>query len=113
MRDPEKLREIEALGQEEGEEPEDFWEEPERQPGGSGAPLLQAVICALALAALLVIKFTDEGRYQSIAAWYKAEMAQEIELPYFERPSPLPEPTPQPSPTPLPTHLENTPLEMV
>ena len=30
MQDPEKLREIEALGQEEGEDlDDDFWEEPE------------------------------------------------------------------------------------
>ena len=114
MQDPEKLREIEALGQEEGEDQDDdFWEEPEREPGWNGVPLLQAVICALALAALLVIKFTDAGRYEAIAGWYKEEMAQEIELPYLERPTPLPEPTPQPSPTPLPVGLDSAPLEMV
>lgn len=113
MQDPEKLREIEELGQEEGEDQEDFWEDPEGHPNWSGAPLLQAVICVLALAALLIIKFTDTEKYQKITGWYEEEMSQEIELPYFERPTPSPAPTPQPTPTPLPMQMDSTPLEMV
>ncbi len=117
MQEQEKLREIESLGQEEEdqEEHEEYWDEPEERQGGGGVPILQAVICALALVALLFFKFTDKERYQEITDWYNQEMAQEIELPQLKNPAPEPStaPTPEATPTPSPIQMEGTPPQML
>lgn len=121
MQDQEKLREIESLGQDQEalEEQEEYWEEPEEKQGGGGVPILQAVICALVLVALLFFKFTDTEKYQGFADWYAREMAQEIELPQFKNPvpepveSPGPSPTPAPTATPSPVPVDGTPPQML
>ena len=119
MQDQEKLREIESLGQDEEalEEQEAYWDEPEEKQGGGGVPVLQAVICALVLVALLFFKFTDTEKYQGFANWYAQEMAQEIELPQFKNPVPEPAespgPTPASSPTPSPIQMDGTPPQML
>ena len=116
MQDPEKLREIESIGDPEEDSPdEELWEEEERETGGSwsGVPLLQAVICALAVLALVFFQITDDAKYQEIGAWYKNEMAQELELPVFERAPPKPSYTPEPTATPVPAISASAPLQML
>ena len=111
MRDPDELRELESLGLDDGEQEEE-WKEDTCESGG-GAPLLQAVLCALALIALVFFKLTDEGRYEEITGWYQSEMAQEIELPQLGPPPAETTPSPQPSqsPAPTPPALESVPPE--
>ena len=116
MQDPEKLREIESIGEpEEGSPDEERWEEDEREEGGrwSGVPLLQAAICALAVLALVFFRVSDDAKYQEIAAWYKNEMAQELELPVLERATPKPSYTPEPTATPTPTISASAPQQML
>lgn len=113
MRDPEKLREIDSLGL----SPEDEWrEEPEEEEASSGwggVPLLQALLCAAALIALLFLKFTDPERYQEAAGWYQKEMAQEIELPQLRAGTPSPEPSPEPSADSTPPAQASSPPEIL
>lgn len=117
MQDLEKLHEIESLGQEvqDPEELDELWEEPEEIQSGGGVPLLQAVICALVLAALLFFKFADQEKYQEFAGWYAQEMVQEIELPQLKapEPEPTPAPTPEPTPTPAPVQTDGMPPQML
>ncbi len=115
MQDPEKLREIDSLGEESSEAQEDFWEEAPEKSGWGGAPLLQAVLCAAAILALVFFKLTDESKYQEIAQWYHTEMSQEIELPQLYRatPEPMPSPTPEPSPSVPPVQTDAGPLQML
>ncbi len=116
MQDPEKLREIESIGEpEEGSPDEELWEEEEREEGGSwsGVPLLQAVICALAVLALVFFRVSDDAKYQEIGAWYKNEMAQELELPVLERATPKPSYTPEPTATPTPAISASAPQQML
>ena len=118
MQDQEKLREIDSLGEEDSMAQEEFWETPEVEVrrGWGGAPLLQAVICALALLALVFFKFTDEEKYREISQWYGKEMAQEIELPQWQGTAPAPSPSPTPAPTPSPTspiQADTAPLQML
>lgn len=102
------LEELEALGDtpEEGmeEEPQDSY-----RGGGLGTvPLLQALVCALALAGLLYLKQTGHPAYGAIAERYRAEAAQELHLPDWQAPSPqkgTPTPAPSPAPTEAPTGL--------
>lgn len=118
MLDRDELREIDSLGEEElpEEESEELWTEPPGKPGWGGAPLLQAVLCALLIGALVFFKFFDGEKYREIARWYGEEMAQEIELPRLEKsksPSPTPDPTPEPSPPAAGTQAENGPLQLL
>ncbi len=116
MQDPEKLREIESIGEpEEGSPDEELWEEEEREAGGSwsGVPLLQAVICALAVLALVFFRVSDDAKYQEIGAWYKNEMAQELELPIFEHATPKPSYTSEPTATPTPAISASAPQQML
>lgn len=46
-------------------------------------PILQLVVCAVALIGMLVLKYTDSGHYQEIVNWYQKEISAEIELPEF------------------------------
>lgn len=81
-----ELREIDSLG---AETPEEIYPEPwEKQPekaGWGGVPLLQAVLCALVIGALVFFQFCDTKKYQEFSQWYRKEMSQEIELPQLER----------------------------
>lgn len=115
MQDPEKLREIESLGEDEKAYAEDDdWEEENEHDGSwSGIPLLQAVICALAVLALVFFKLSDDAKYQEISAWYQNEMAQELELPDFSRATPEPSSTPKPTPTPAPLISAGAPQQML
>lgn len=99
MQDLEKLREIEELGL---EDPPPAPEEPEGG-GLSGAPLVQAALCLLALVALVVLRSMDAPVYREFAAWYQQEAAGEIQLPAWEGADPEPSPTAAPTPTPAPT----------
>lgn len=100
MQDREKLQEIEKIGEDEGlEEPE----QEERRSGGYGTvPLVQTILCALALAALVFLKMTAPEKYEETARWYQGEAAQEIELPRWDVGTPSPAPSPSPSPAPSP-----------
>lgn len=66
MQEQEKLREIESLGEEAEDFQEDaMWEESRREAGSWGGILLvQAVICALIVLALIFFKVSDDGKYQ-------------------------------------------------
>ncbi len=96
------MREIQDLGWED-EEPV-LPEEPEGGSGGSWVPILQAVICLLALGGLLFLKYSGAPAYDAIAAWYHQEAEAEIQLPSWgegtAQPSPSPVPSLCPSPTP-------------
>ncbi len=100
MQDLEKLQEIEELGLEEPEPPD-----PERPEGGntSSVPLLQAALCLLFLAALLVLRYSDSPIYQTFTEWYQEEASQEIQLPAWEETPPVPSPSPLPSVSPSPS----------
>lgn len=114
MQDQEKLREIESLGGEEEDQAlEAGWEEDVGEGSGwGGALLLQAVICALAVLALVFFKMTDEGKYQEIAGWYSQEMSQEIELPRLPAAAtPEPPAVPSPVPTEAPSIPPSTELQ--
>lgn len=111
MRDPEELREIDALGQEEAWEDE-WQEEPEREePRWGGAPLFQGVLCGLALLLLLYMKYASPDRYQEAASWYQREMSQEIELPRIGLGTPAPSPSPEPAASPAPSGPLSPPPE--
>lgn len=77
MRDPLPFQEIENLGEDE----EINETEKEREQGGSAVPLLQAALCALALLALVFLKFTNPETYGKVTNWYQSEAVREIELP--------------------------------
>ena len=99
MQDLEKLREIEEWGQEE-EQP--LSEEP-TESAGNPLPLIQAAVCLLLLAGLLLLRATDQPIYHSFAQWYQQEASQEIQLPAWEgEAAPTPSPSPSPSPSPAP-----------
>lgn len=112
MQDPEKLREIESLGEEEGQDLENNWEEETGESSGwGGALLLQAVVCALAVLALIFFRVTDEVKFREIAGWYAQEMSQEIELPKLPAAVPNPTAAPSPAPTEAPTIPPSTELQ--
>lgn len=115
MQDPEKLREIENLGEDDGFFQEDNTWDDDREEGGGwgGIPLLQAVICALAVLALIFFRVTDDAKYQEITAWYQHEMTQELELPAFSRATPEPSQSPEPTATPEPPAPASAPLQML
>lgn len=46
-------------------------------------PIIQLIVCAVALIGMLVLKYTDNGHYQEIVNWYQKEISAEIELPEF------------------------------
>lgn len=98
------LTEIEALG--EGEE-EPWEEEKEEGGGGLGAiPLLQALVCVLALAGILYLRHTGHPAYGQLVERYRQEAAQEWRLPGREEAAtPTPAPTPGPSPSEAPAAL--------
>ncbi|NBK78017.1 hypothetical protein D5272_05315 [bacterium D16-76] len=117
MQNWEDLNEIEALGEEEDES----WEEgppspaPAASEGLGAVPLLQALVCALAIIGLLYLRYTGHPAYGALAERYRAEAAQEWEVPDLPilsqqeaggqaTPSPSPAPTPAPhdAPTGLP-----------
>ena len=114
MQDPEKLREIEDLG-EDSELSDETWEEDRGEGGGwGGVPLLQAVICALAVLALVFFRLTDDKKYQEIAGWYQSEMAKELELPSLDRATPAPPSgAPEPTASPAPPVQASAPLQML
>lgn len=104
MQDLEKLREIEEWGQEE-EQP--LSEEP-TESGGNPLPLIQAAVCLLILAGLLLLRATGQPIYHSFAQWYQQEASQEIQLPAWEgETAPTPSPSPSPSPSPAPEASAN------
>lgn len=114
MQEREKLQEIENIGEDEGLEEQ----EEEHRSGGLGAvPLLQVVLCALVLAALVFLKCTDREKYDAATQWYMKEAAQEIELPQWDAgtssPSPAPSPSPQPEETPPAVNLDGAALQRV
>jgi len=115
MQDPEKLREIDSLGEDEELFQEDeTWEDGQEGKGSWGSvPLLQAVICALVILALVFFRVTDETKYQGIISWYQYEMAQELELPTFSRATPEPSLSPEPTVTPAPPVSASAPLQML
>lgn len=116
MQDPEKLREIEDLGEDDGFQEDEALEEEEEQEAGGGwgsVPLLQAVICALAVLALVFLSVSNEEKYHEIADWYRSEMSQELKLPAFSRPEPEPSQTPEPTATPAPPVSASAPLQML
>lgn len=118
MQDQEKLREIESMGEDGGDFPEDEeyekYEESLKESGGwGGIPLFQAVICALIILALIFFRVSDGTKYQEIAAWYQQEMAKEIELPAFSRAAPEPSASPEPTATPAPPVSGGAPPQML
>lgn len=77
------------LGEDEEDTIEEEYKEKQR---GSSVPLFQAVVCILLLVALLLLKFSDQEKYQEIANWYNQEAAEEIQLPQWRaQSSPAPE----------------------
>lgn len=115
MQDLEKLREIENLGEDDALFQEDDAWDGDRKEGGSlsGIPLLQAVICALAVLALIFFRISDDVKYQEITSWYQHEMSQELELPAFSRATPKPSQAPEPTATPVPSITASAPLQML
>lgn len=114
MQDPEKRQEIESLG----EEYDDFSQEEcedaaEEKSNWSGALLLQAVICAIAMLILVYFRMTDDGKYQEISQWYQREMSQEIELPQFQHASPQPTALPEPSPSTPPAEPDDAAQQLL
>lgn len=116
MQNWEDLNEIEALGEEEDESWEEAPPSPAPTPEGLGTvPLLQALVCALALIGLLYLRYTGHPAYGAFVERYRTEAAQEWEMPGLPilsqqeaggqaAPSPSPGPTPAPhdAPTGLP-----------
>lgn len=115
MQDQEKLREIENLGEEDDDIREgEIWGEDQKERGCWGGVLLvQAVICALIVLALVFFRISDNAKFQEIAAWYEQEMAKEIELPTFSRTTPEPTQPPESTPTPAPPVSASAPLQML
>lgn len=114
MQDQEKLRDIESLGEEDEslEEDDELWEADRSERGGWGNILLvQAVICAVMMLALVFFRVSDDAKYQEIAAWYRQETEREIELPTFGRATP--EPIPSPEPTAAPSPPASAPMQML
>lgn len=105
MQDPEKLREIECLGETDGEPQAEWPEESRESRDWGGALTIQTVICVLILLMIVFFKLTDGERFQEIGQWYREEMSQEIELPRLRGsvPGPNASPTPVPSPDPPPS----------
>lgn len=52
-------------------EPRNYW------------PVVQVVLCALLLIAMVVTKFAKPETYEAAVAWYKAEIVKEVEMPRF------------------------------
>lgn len=78
MRDPAELQEIEEFGELPEEPPRD------QEPGDSGfstVPLVQTILCALVILALVFLKLTNGEAYGKAIDWYQRESAREIELP--------------------------------
>lgn len=83
MQDPRVFQEIETIGEQEEGIPEE--RTAEKQKGGTWIPVFQAVLCALALLALVVLKAMDLEKYEQVTGWYQSEAEKEIELPHWER----------------------------
>lgn len=80
MRDPTQFQELKNWG--EDEEIDDGGEYREKKQGsGSVLPLLQTLLCALTLLALMFLKVSDVETYGKVTNWYREEAAREIELP--------------------------------
>ncbi len=99
MRDPNEFQEIEEYGEQ--AEPEAEEGQRVKKSGGSLVPLLQALLCALALLALVILKITDFQKYEQVADWYQSEASRGIELPSWvnreeKAPASLPESSRQP-----------------
>ena len=105
MQDQEKLREIENLGEEDDDIREgEIWGEDQKERGCWGGVLLvQAVISALIVLALVFFRISDNEQ----------EMAKEIELPTFSRTTPEPTQPPESTPTPAPPVSASAPLQML
>lgn len=105
MQDWDKLEEIEALGEEEGEEEP----APAPSPSLNTWPLIQAAVCVLILLCLLYLKCTGHPAYGKIEAFYQREAQARLTLPALPEareeeggalPSGAGEATPRPSPSP-------------
>ena len=96
MRNQVEIQEIENLGEQAENFPEENFSEEEfaeydpydpgeakRQEKGSLLPLLQTALCVMALLALLILKMTDMETYSKATQWYQSEAAREIEWPKF------------------------------
>lgn len=78
MRDPVELQEIEEFGVSPEEPPRE--KEPENS-GFSVIPLVQTILCALVILALVFLKVTNGEAYSKATDWYRRESVREIELP--------------------------------
>lgn len=82
-----ELNELNALGESEEleEQEEDYsYEDPQKEDKDRNyIPMIQLFLCAAALIAMLVLKYTDSSQYQEIVNWYQKEISAEIELPEF------------------------------
>lgn len=84
MQKVDDVNEIDTIGLKSDEEndTEDFDFEPyEHKKTHSIVPILQMSLCAIILVALVIIKFTDNEKFNTIADWYKESASQEVELP--------------------------------
>lgn len=82
MIEQEKLQEVEQLGGMEvppAVHPTRF--------GFAGYLVAQAVLCALILVALAIVKLCDSSLYSQVSSWYYTEIQREIELPHWESPT--------------------------
>jgi len=111
MRDPLQFQEIENLG-----EDEEINEMEERgESTGTAVPILQAALCALALLALVFLKFTNPETYGKVTDWYQSESVREIELPrWSERGKEVSvPPSSEPPETPITADLGDGSLQRV
>ena len=115
MQDPKRLQEIESLGEDEElfQEDETWGDNREESSSWGGIPLMQAVICAMTVLALIFFRVSDDAKYKEIVAWYQHEMVQEIELPAFNTATPKPSQSPEPTVTPAPPISAGAPLQML
>ena len=91
-----------------GQEEEQPLSEEPTESAGNPLPLIQAAVCLLLLAGLLLLRATDQPIYHSFAQWYQQEASQEIQLPAWEgEAAPTPSPSPSPSPSPAPEASAN------
>lgn len=106
MQNRDELEEIDLLGEDEGEEEEEFAGLSSKSGGMSTVPLLQALACILLLAGLLYMRHTGHPAYGEIVERYRQEAAQELDLPRWEgRTVASPSPSPTPAPTEKPAAL--------
>lgn len=83
MQDPREFQEIESMGEQTEEAVEETGSA--KRSGGTLVPLLQALLCILALLALVVLKTADREKYEQVTDWYQSEASREIELPSWAR----------------------------